>query len=339
MRKMYFLIGLLVFIFIFNNFNLPYVQAAEMNFAVKALIPETQIDKTKTYFDLKMEPGQKQTIQVEMRNDTEKDVVVEVRPNAAVTNDNGVIEYTISDVEYDETLKYPFTELVTVEEEVTVKAKGTYMLDITIQMPKEEYDGVILGGLYFIEKEEKEEEAGSQAVQIKNLYSYVIGVQLSETEAEVEPNMQLIKIEPAQVNYRNYVKATLQNTESTIIRDLNVDAAVYTENGSSILHETNREGLKMAPNSQFGFGINWENQPFKPGTYRLEMTADSGEFQWEWTEYFTIAREKAEDLNKQAVELEKSYLWLWIILGIIGLIILLYLVFLIGRKSNNNSKE
>lgn len=42
-----------------------------------AVIPENQIDKNQTYFDLKMQPGQKQTIQVQMKNDTNKEVVVE----------------------------------------------------------------------------------------------------------------------------------------------------------------------------------------------------------------------------------------------------------------------
>ncbi|MEN2666160.1 WxL protein peptidoglycan domain-containing protein [Listeria aquatica] len=46
--------------------------AAEMNFAVQAIIPGNQIDKSQTYFDLRMKPGQKQDIEVELRNDTKK---------------------------------------------------------------------------------------------------------------------------------------------------------------------------------------------------------------------------------------------------------------------------
>ena len=36
-----------------------------MKFAVNAVIPENQVDKNQTYFDLKMEP--KQTLQVQMK--------------------------------------------------------------------------------------------------------------------------------------------------------------------------------------------------------------------------------------------------------------------------------
>ena len=68
--------------------------AAEMKFAVTAVIPENQIDKNQTYFDLKMQPGQKQTIQVQMKNDTNKEVVVESFANTAITNSNGITDYS-----------------------------------------------------------------------------------------------------------------------------------------------------------------------------------------------------------------------------------------------------
>lgn len=65
-----------------------------MKFAVTAVIPENQIDKNQTYFDLKMQPGQKQTIQVQMKNDTNKEVVVESFANTAITNSNGITDYS-----------------------------------------------------------------------------------------------------------------------------------------------------------------------------------------------------------------------------------------------------
>ncbi|MDR4458740.1 WxL protein peptidoglycan domain-containing protein, partial [Bacillus tropicus] len=47
---------LLITFFIINAFS---VYAAEMKFAVTAIIQENQINKSQTYFDLKMQPGQK----------------------------------------------------------------------------------------------------------------------------------------------------------------------------------------------------------------------------------------------------------------------------------------
>lgn len=41
-----------------------------------------------------MQPGQKQTIQVQMKNDTNKEVVVESFANTAITNSNGITDYS-----------------------------------------------------------------------------------------------------------------------------------------------------------------------------------------------------------------------------------------------------
>lgn len=106
--------SLLVFVFLFNVFNLK-ANAAEMKFAVNAVIPENQVDKNQTYFDLKMEPGQKQTLQVQMKNDTDKEVVVETHANTAITNSNGITDYSVIDPQLDSTLKIPFSKIAKVK--------------------------------------------------------------------------------------------------------------------------------------------------------------------------------------------------------------------------------
>ena len=63
-------------------------------------------------------------------------------------------------------------------------------------------------------------------MQIQNKYAYVIGVQLSENDHEVYPDLQLKNIKPQLVNYRTAVVATIQNSEPVIIRNLNVQASV-----------------------------------------------------------------------------------------------------------------
>ena len=45
-------------------------------------------------------------------------------------------------------------------------------------MPNESFDGVILGGLYFKEKENDKEKKSAKEVQIENKYAYAIGVVL-----------------------------------------------------------------------------------------------------------------------------------------------------------------
>ena len=96
-------------------------------------------------------------------------------------------------------------------------------------MPNESFDGVILGGLYFKEKENDKEKKSAKEVQIENKYAYAIGVVLRETDAQVKPDMKLNEVKPGQVNARNVVTANLQNIKPAMLKNLSVDAKVYTE--------------------------------------------------------------------------------------------------------------
>nr|WP_324607118.1 DUF3324 domain-containing protein [Listeria ivanovii] len=77
--------------------------------------------------------------------------------------------------------------------------------------------------------------------QIENKYSYVIGLQLSETEKVIKPEMELLDVFPGQSNYRNVVYSKLQNKTAIIIRDLKVDGKVYKKNSDKVLHETKKK--------------------------------------------------------------------------------------------------
>lgn len=313
--------------------------AAELKFAVTAVIPDNQIDKSQTYFDLKMKPGQKQTIQVELENATAKDIVVETYANTATTNDNGITDYSVTDPQLDKTLKIPFSEITTVEKETKVPANSTVSLDVTIEMPEETYDGVILGGLYFKEKETNKKVEKSDDVQIENKFAYTIGVLLRETDKIIKPDMELNKIQPGQINGRNVVVANLQNTQPAMLKNLSVDAEVYKEKGKAILHSAKGENLRMAPNSNFNYSIDLENSAFKPGTYRLEMKATDGDQIWKWSKKFIIEGKEAKELNSTALEAKTNYTLYYLISGFILLLLLLVLVYRLGKRSRMQEED
>jgi len=329
--------SLLIIVFLLDITSIP-THAAEMKFAVTAVIPENQIDKNQSYFDLKMEPGQKQTIQVQMKNDTDKDVIVETHANTAITNSNGIVDYSLIEPKFDNTLKTPFSKIAKVQKETKIPAKSTVTLDVNIEMPKDSFDGVILGGLYFKEKEDEKSKRKSDNVQIENKYAYTIGVVLRETVTEVKPDLKLNEIKPGQVNARNVVTANLQNINAAMLKNLSVDAKVYTEKGKSVLHETKKEGLRMAPNSNFDYAISWDNKALEPGIYRLEMKATDGEQKWEWTKKFNIKGGEVSKLNETAVEAQKDYTMYYIGGSILIVILLLSFMFWLGRRSQNKKQ-
>ncbi|MGF9853134.1 DUF916 and DUF3324 domain-containing protein [Bacillus paramobilis] len=314
------------------------VEAADMKYSIEANIPENQIDKKLTYFDLKMEPRQKQTISLTLRNYSDEVSTFSIEPHTAATNRNGVIDYSKKLVKKDSSMKYSFEELITGETKHTLQPKEEKKVEFTIQMPKESYDGIILGGFYIHKEANKEGKEEKKSLQIKNDYSYVIGVRLTETSKEVESDLQLKEIKPNLENYRTVVTANLQNTEAVIVSGLSVDAKVYKKGSKSVLHETKKDGMSMAPNSNFDFAINWGNQELKPGKYHLKLAAkDKMDRTWELENDFEIKGKESKSLNKEAVELKDDNTKWYIIIGVCVLIIsILFTILIIMIKNKKN---
>ncbi|MGK7376429.1 DUF916 and DUF3324 domain-containing protein [Planococcus sp. 1R117A] len=273
----------------------------QVGYSVEPHIPANQIDKKQTYFDLLMEPGQKQELTVTVWNSTNKDMKVKASINNPVTNRNGIIDYTKIDAETDESLAVPITNIAELQEElVTVPANGSETVTVLLKMPDEAFDGVILGGLYF-EKvlDEETEDAG---IQIQNKYTYVVGLMLSETDKVIKPELALKTVQPSLVNYRTAVTANIQNSTAAIVNDLEIDARVLSEDGEELVYVEKRD-LSMAPNSNMDFVIDWENRELEPGAYTLVMDGTLGEENWIWEYPFEIPKEEAEELNEEAVDL------------------------------------
>lgn len=331
-----FFLGLIL---LFSGFKT--VSAAEMKFSVQAVIPDNQVDKSQSYFDLRMKAGEAQDLLVDMRNDTSEDVTVEVTPNTAITNQNGIVEYNDTKTERDSSLKTGFKDIATTEKEVTVPAKSTKQLKVHVQMPKEEYSGTILGGIYFSEKdkdktEDKDEEA--QGSQIVNKYAYVIGVQLTENDTAVQPELRMNTVQAQQINYRNVITANIQNYESAILKDLKIEGKVYEKGGSEVLYSEVKEDLRMAPNSNFDFAISLDNKPFKAGKYTFKGVGKSGDKEWTFEKDFEIKWEESRKYNKEAVSLEKNYTWVYLLVGVIVFSILLIIILILLKKLKNNKE-
>ena len=163
----------------------------EIDFYVETILPENQIDKKQTYFDLKVSSGQQQDLEIKVTNKSGKDINVSVKAVTASTNRNGLVDYQTPDIK-DETLEVAFAEIAEVREPVIhIPAGSTKTAVVTVRMPAEIFDGVVLGGLVFTKVPEQTDEAES-GYMIRNVYNYVVGVKLSETDTPVLPEMELL---------------------------------------------------------------------------------------------------------------------------------------------------
>lgn len=332
--------GLMIF---FGAFivQIQNVNAEASKFVVNGNIQKNNNGDDKSYFDLKMKAGEKRKISLFLSNTSQEDLVLAIKPNTAITNQNGVIDYTatLSVKKLDKSLQVSFSDLIKGPKKVTLKAGEKKEIFYEINMPEEKFDGMILGGFYISEQTPNETAKTKDNVMIKNKVSYAIAVVLSETDEKVTSELKLNQVKPALQNYRTSVTANIQNTQPEIIRDLEVTAKVSKVNGQEVIHETNKKDMKMAPNSNFDFPITWDNQALKPGKYILNLTADSKNGSWKFSKEFEITATDSRKLNQKAVEVVQDDSWLiWLSTGL-GLLVAGLIGWIIVMKKRERKKR
>ncbi|MGM0172037.1 cell surface protein [Enterococcus mundtii] len=334
--------------------------ASEFNFAVTPVIPENQIDKEKTYFDLLMEPDKQQTIEVQLRNDTDNDITIETTINSATTNLNGVVEYGENKIEPDNSLVYNLKDYAKAEPEVTLPKHSEVTVPITVTMPAEKFDGVMAGGITFKEKTDDTQSSSSEdkGLAIKNEYSYVVALLIRQNMTAIKPDLKATKVEPAQVNARNVINVHLQNPQAVYLNQLNVATTITKKGSAEVLYESQAESMQMAPNSHFAYPISLNGEKLEAGKYTMKMTAygekaEDGEYKvktsngseetykykWEFEKDFEIKGEVARELNEKDVTIEQDNTWIYLLFGILLLLILLLLFIFWKRKKQKDEDE
>ncbi|MGO2083959.1 DUF916 and DUF3324 domain-containing protein [Vagococcus sp.] len=327
------------------------VQAGAIPVSVRAILPENQLGDVDTFYQLKVKPGQKQELELEVTNTSDQKVKVDLSINSASTGMTGNLIYNLPSKNRDSSLKVALTDIASVDERVEIPAKEKKTVKIKLNVPAEAFEGVILGavrvdGINSLAENEKNKEEQT-GFTINNKYAYAIAIQLQETdELNVTPEIKLTKALFSQIAGRNTIKVYLQNPTPMIINDLTYEAKVTRKNKEEILYENKVKDYRFAPNSTMVFPIEMGAERVKPGDYSLKLLAKSGETDKEWRlDYsFTLSKEQAKKLNETAVDIDQSLpTWLVICLTlIISLLIVLIIgmfVWFIKKKKRSQEKK
>jgi len=314
---------------------------SKLDYGIQPLMPENQRSQTQAYFDLLMEPGQEQTLEVKITNYAEEDKTINVSVATASTNSGGVADYGVrSNVEADDTLLYKMEDLVSTEGRIVVPAGETHTVQLKVLAPSSSFDGILAGGINFKEEvEEAEQEKTTEAgVTIINEYTYVVALLMRNNEAEVQPDLQLNKVFATQSNAKNVVSANIQNILPAYVTDMKIGAAVKKQGSEEALYELDQEQMEMAPNSNFNYLIPLNGKAFEAGDYILSMEVVSNEGSWSFQQEFTITAEEARKLNETDVSIEKSKLWLYMTIGA-GILAFLFLIFFLILRRKRTKKQ
>lgn len=327
-RQLILLIGILI---MGIQFGVLHVQAADnqsqIGFTVEPIIPDNQMDKDVTYYQLAVEPDKEQEISVKIKSLAKEPVTVDLGLTNAVTSSSGIIDYGQEKPVLDESLKVPLTTMVTIpkdEQHVTVQNFEEKIVKIKIHPPKDPFSGIKLGAITFMKAEDKD---AKKRAGISNRYGYKVGLLLSEdrTAYNEDADLKLKTIKPGLDNGSKVINIKFQNPEPKILPRLMIQAKMTEKGSKTVIKELKMTDRSLAPNSNFDFGIPWGMDPIKPGKYTMHITAQSGDRKWKWDEDFTIDSAAADKVNKKSINkftITKKMLILIIIVLILNAILL-----------------
>lgn len=311
-----------------------------LGFYVTPEFPESQVEGSSSYFDLNLAPNSKESLSIKLQNASNNPIKVKITPHTAYTNVHGVVEYGRDAVDPDSTLIHSLDTLFDPIDIIALEGNEIKTIRIPIHMPKESFEGFLAGGLRLTEvKDEATDDSNTngEGVAIKNDFAYVIGILLSNTRDSVRPDLSLLDVFANQLNYRNVVSATIQNTKPTFVNQLALEATIHRAGEKDILYQASQERMQMAPNSHFHFPISLEGDRFQSGEYTLKLKATSGDEEWKWERNFIIEADEARAFNRSDVTIDTSINW-WIILsfGIVCLLLIIIFGLVIKDKKKQN---
>ncbi len=287
--------------------------AGTNDYEVQPVLPESQVNMAENFYDLKLAPGQTQTIQLRIQNFTSKTIKVKSGLGNAVTQTGGGIVFEGAAAKPDVSLKHPFTTLATQphgQATVTLGPRRAKTLSVTITMPQKAYAGMIYGDWHFSEAIGNKAKARN-AVGAK--YAYSVGVLLRGTDfRQTFPKLRYKNTEPFLANRHPAMGINIQNTAAMAMRQVSILAKVSLVGSHDITRVYSKTGVMIAPSSTLKIPISWNYNTMKPGTYKVSVVIKGQNYgnrfpmTLKFNRQFRVAAKKAAAINEKAVKKPKN---------------------------------
>lgn len=250
-------------------------------------MPDNQLSEV-SYFDIELDLGQEQELEVVINNSSDQVIEVKVTANTTVTNVNGVLVYNGSLDPVTESISPKFDEIVSIEEKIVeVPANGQANAIISVKAPDEAFPGEILGGLHFELHEEESEEAG-----ITNRFNYEIALNMvsSQSDEVVEPELAFKEVLELNDLFGPRLEVVFSNLTPVFLSDMAINAGVYSKDDlENALVTAEHSMYDIAPTYDFRFRIDLEDIELQAGDYILKVSFANDEEQFEFEEEFSLS--------------------------------------------------
>lgn len=311
-----------------------------MGFTVETVLPSNQVDPSRSFYFLKVNPGEAQKIQLKVISTRKEARTVKISLNDATTSSEATIDYGVDKPEFDPSLKDPVTSLVNVPDEfkeVTVENYEEKTIELEINPPQEAFAGIKLGAIRLIGVPSKEEnkKTGLQVVT-----GYTIGMVLTEDAAQYNAggDLKFKNVDVLLSNGSKVVGVSLQNDQPKMIDKMKLHVKVKKKGSDKVLYEKKGEDLSVAPNTNFMYQVPLGLENVEAGKYLVEIAANNEEDKWTWTKEVTITNEAADKLNEETIDKVETPKWVPIAAIVLG-ILLVGLVIVLGNRRRSIQKK
>lgn len=306
-----------------------------VGFRVEPVTSVHQVDPKVEYFYLKEKPGVQDKVKLKLINTESQPKKIELHLNNASTNSNGLIVYEHAKAE--KTIKIPMTQLAQLsEQEVDVPARSVKEVEVRVKTPTQSFSGISLGGIVIQEKPKSAHKSG-----ISNLYSYTVGLVVTESEHPQlygHTNLKLSSVKAGVKNGYKVIEARILNPYPEIFNQAEVEGEIRTSKGK-VLYKQQLAHVGIAPQTIFPLSFDTGKLDLKAGNYLFKGKVKAAGKEWNFEQKFKITKSKAYTLNKMAVN--KYYLpnYIYHAMFVLTLMTLGNMIYLMIRKGRRGGER
>lgn len=328
MKRLITFFGLLMTFLFFGKSQL--VQAAGAEFTLQPVQNQDQRKQADNgYFNLKVTPGKtcKVAVLVQNRSKTTSRTIL-VQPVNATTNDSAQIDYTPAKRQPNASAAVTFTSLFPKPVTVTLKPEEGKVVTFEYIVPKQAFNGQLLGSIYALDQT----KAATKAGELTNQFASAIAVVLSEQDQLPQANPTLSQANLAVLQNKPVVSLKLQNNQPRYVPQMTMDVKIVDRaSGKTVAKKTTTKG-SLAPNSTFNYAVPTGSQPLPSGNYQAKVTIKAPNKTWQLTKDFTVSGTQTAATQQDIFRPGNNNWWLWLIIGVL-VIILLGLLVIFWRKN------
>lgn len=295
-------------------------------YSVAPVLSEHQTKNITSFYDIRWNPNGQEKIGLSITNHKSTAQIYVLQVNKAVTNDNGMVDYSIPNLIPDnEPLKFNFPH------EVTVAPNTTSTVYSNFSFPNQDYNGIKIFGVYVTEKSTDKTGKG-----ISNVVSYALPLVIrGNIDQRPEANVTFKEASLLKQNINYQIKIPVSNEKEVYLKNSKVKVEILNSK-QQVLDQLN-EKIDVTPTTSFNLLVPLTKK-YDSGTYTVKVTITHDKQTWHNESQLKITKEQSTKI-KGTLPKKKQAFPIVIILIVIIFALSLGLAFVIWQLHSKKSNQ